>query len=62
MTLFSTFQEIHSGCCTNADCEVLSLGSGVGSLVARLGEALLARDFDLRGDDPVEVATSERAT
>ncbi len=29
MTLFSTFQEIHSGCCTNADCEVLSLGSVV---------------------------------
>ena len=33
MTLFSTFQEIHSGCCTNADCDVLSLGTVVGSPV-----------------------------
>ena len=29
MTLFSTFQEIYSGCCTNADCDVLSAGSVV---------------------------------
>ena len=31
------------------------------SPVARLGEALLDRDFDLRGDDSVVVAASERA-
>jgi hypothetical protein len=35
--------------------------SFVGSTVARLGEALPDRDFDVRGDDPVEVAASERA-
>jgi hypothetical protein len=61
-TLFLTLHVIYSGCCTNADCDVLSLGAVVGSPVARLGEALPDRDFDLRGDDPVEVAASERAT
>jgi hypothetical protein len=54
-------QVTYSGCCTNADCDVLSLGTVVGSTVARLGEALPDRDFDVRGDDPVEVAASERA-
>jgi hypothetical protein len=48
-THFSTFQEIYSGCCTNADCDFLSLGTVVGSPVAHLREALLDRDFDLRG-------------
>lgn len=38
------------------------LGSVVGAPVARPGDALLDRDFDLRGDDPVEVAASERVT
>ena len=53
-------QVTYSGCCTNADFDVLSLGTVVGSPVARLGEALPDRDFDLRGDDSVEVAVSER--
>jgi hypothetical protein len=37
----------------------MALGTVVGSPVARLGEALLDRDFDLRGDNPVEVVASE---
>jgi hypothetical protein len=61
MVPFSAFQDIYLSCCTNADCDVLSLGTVVGSPVARLGEALLDRDFDLRGDDSVVVAASERA-
>jgi hypothetical protein len=40
-------QITNSGCCTNADFNVLSLGTVVGSPVARLGEALPDRDFDL---------------
>src|SRR5215204_6991146 len=46
---FPALQEIYSSCCTNGDFEVLSLGTVVGSPVARLGEALHDRDFDLRG-------------
>ena len=54
-------QITNSGCCTNADFNVLSLGTVVGSRLHVL-EKHFPIGTSISGDDSVEVAVSERTT